>query len=176
MLARPGTAAKACATSGYSYRGHASSGPVNAVSATITAVAPPVVASGHAAAWVGVGERRAHRWLQAGLAAFRGTTLRLYYELSLPGTPRRYVELDRTIRPGEPHHVAVAQSAPGFWRVEIDGVAATRPIYLPNTSGWRGVATAESWSAGGRACNSYGYRFEGVAGAGPSPAFTAQTR
>ena len=146
---------------------------MSGVAATISAFAPPRVASGHAAAWVGVGRPRAHEWLQAGLAAFRGTTVRLYVELALPGS-HRYVELDRTIAIGERHRFAVVATAQDWWRVEVDGRPVTAPVYLPGSSRWRGVATAESWTAGAEPCNRYGYRFDDVKGAGSVSRFLAR--
>ena len=170
-FARPSAAPAACARTGYSYSGYASRRPVGVVAATISAIAPPRVASGHAAAWVGVGDRRSHRWLQAGLASFRGTSLRLYYELALPGVPRRYVELDRAVVVGQRFRVAVVETSPGLWHVEVDGRAVTTPVALPGT--WRGIATAESWSAAAQPCNRYGYRFGDVVGAGAPTQFAA---
>ena len=168
---RPSGGATECAASGYSYEGHASAGSVGRVAATIAAVATPRVASGHVAAWVGVGDTRSHHWLQAGVAAFRGTTLRLYYELALPGMKRRYVELDRDVALRDPHRIAVTETAPGWWRVEVDGSAVTAPIFVGES--WRGVATAESWTAAHAPCNRYGFRFDRVSGAGAS-AFAAR--
>jgi hypothetical protein len=170
-FAHPSAGPATCARSGYDYSGYASRGPVTAVAATISATVPPHVASGHTAAWVGVGDRGAHRWLQAGLASFRGTSMRLYYELALPGVPRRYVELDRAVVVGERYRVAVVERAPGLWQVEVDGRAAMTPVALPGT--WRGIATAESWTRGAQPCNRYGYRFRDVVGAGAPPQFVA---
>ena len=74
----PGAAgsAAACAAAGYTYAGYASGAPVQAVSAVVAARSGPLVASGHVAAWVGVGglhagPNRSNEWLQVGLAAYR---------------------------------------------------------------------------------------------------------
>jgi hypothetical protein len=51
-----------------------------------------------------------------------------------------------------------------WWRVWVDGHAASKPYHLPGSHGaWRGIATAESWGGGVRACNLYSYRFNRVA-------------
>ena len=118
----------ACAAAGYSYAGYASAERVHGVAATLTALEEPEVASGHAAAWVGVGGRDAgpngeSEWLQVGLAAFPGSGTQLYYEVVAPGVPRRYVPLRARVRPGERHRVAVVGLAarPHSWRAGADG-------------------------------------------------------
>ena len=52
---------------------------------------------------------------------------------------------------------------PGWWRVWVDGQAATEPVRLRDSSGrWAPIATAESWNGGEAACNAFGFRFERV--------------
>jgi hypothetical protein len=68
---------------------------VNGVAATISAPALPVVSTGHAAAWVGVGgihegPGNANEWLQAGIAAFPPVGLRVYVEEVSRGEARRF--------------------------------------------------------------------------------------
>src|SRR4051812_9020353 len=85
-LAAPtgGAAVGACGASGYSYAGVAGWTAVRGVAATLTAEAWPDVASGHVAAWVGVGgsgygPRGTDEWIQAGLAGFPDGRNELYY-------------------------------------------------------------------------------------------------
>jgi hypothetical protein len=158
--------ARACAN-GYGYAGVASRYGVGGVAATITAVEAPGVASGHAAAWVGVGGAHAGRggssaWLQAGLAAFPRAGLRLYVEAVSPGHRRRFVDLG-PVAVGQHYRVSVVEVARNVWRAVVDGRAVSRPAYVPAPRGsWRGVATAETWASAGAACNTYAYRFDSV--------------
>ena len=154
----------ACA--GYAYGGYASRGGVHGIAATVTAVTNPVVASGHAAAWVGVGDKR--RWLQVGVAAFPRVGLRLYLESRTPGRARSFVDLGPAAS-GSRYRIAVRETAPDVWAATIEGRAAGREVSLPAPHGaWRGIATAETWSSGDASCSSYGYRFDGVAVLGSS--------
>jgi hypothetical protein len=153
---------------GYTYGGLASRGGVRGVSASIVAQRLPTVTSGHAAAWVGVGgihEARggASAWLQAGVAAFPHTGLRLYVEEVSFGKQRHFVDLGPAAV-GRSYRVAVVETGRDLWQANVDGRTVGEPAYLPTGGGsWRGVATAESWAAGRAACNSYGYRFDRVA-------------
>lgn len=140
--------------------------------ARVTAIGAPVVrGAGHVAGWVGVGGPRqgphgTDEWIQIGFSGFAGSYLSsLYYEVSRPGSAPRYVEIERGLEPGASRRVAVLEMAerPNWWRVWVDGRAASRPILLPSSHGlWRAVATAESWSAGRSACNGFGYRFDRI--------------
>ena len=52
---------------------------------------------------------------------------------------------------------------PGWWRVWIDGAAVGSPVHLAGSSGgWSPIATAESFSVGAAACNSFAFRFDRV--------------
>ena len=119
------------------------------------------------AAWVGVGGRGAgpsgrNAWLQAGLAAYPRTGSRLYYELMLPGG-RRYVELERGVRPGRRFTLSVLEVAPGTWQVAVDGQAVSPAFALPlSSSGLPAIVTAESWATAGQACNRYAFGFAGA--------------
>lgn len=156
-----------CAAQGYTYAGLAQNESAHGVSATLTAVSAPRVAGGHVAAWVGVGGRGAgpagtNTWLQAGLAAYPRTGSRLYYELMLPGG-RRYVELERGVRPGTRFTVSVLEVAPGTWQVAVDGQAASPAFALPlSSSGLPAIVTAESWATASQACNQYAFGFAGA--------------
>jgi len=156
-----------CAAHGYTYTGLAQNDAVHGVTATVTAVSAPRVAGGHVAAWVGVGGRGlapggASAWLQAGLATYRAGGSRLYYELMLP-QGRRYVELERNVRPGTRFTVSVLEVAPGTWHVVVDGRGVSPAFALPvSSSGLPAIVTAESWATSTQACNEYAFGFAGA--------------
>jgi hypothetical protein len=163
----PSTAgeSQSCAQNGYSYAGVVGSAPASGVSALLTAATQPEVRTGHVAAWVGIGGRRAGPdgsdvWLQAGLVSYPRSGSRLYYELMLPNG-RRYVELARDVPAGRRVHLAVSESArAGAWQVLVDGRSVTDAIDLPGShASWPAIATAESWARGRQACNSYAFGF-----------------
>jgi hypothetical protein len=166
VLASPAKRSAPCAH-GYSYGGYASRAGVTGIAASVAARDVPTVTSGHAAAWVGVGGIHqgpggSNEWLQTGLAAFPGRGLHLYVEEVSPGQARQFVDLGRA-SVGRRYRVAVEQTAPDIWEATVDGRSVGRPAYLPTGGGaWRGVATAESWSAGRAACNAFSYRFDDV--------------
>src|SRR5262245_60319708 len=90
--------AKGCGPRGYAYAGLQSPGSAYGVSATLAAVARPLVERGHVAAWVGVGAPGqgpggADEWLQIGLNMIAGNAAKLYYEVASPATGLRYFEL-----------------------------------------------------------------------------------
>jgi hypothetical protein len=167
-IAASAPAALACAR-GYSYAGVYAPRQAPGVAATLSMLAEPSVASGHVAAWVGVGgeglgPRGTDEWLQVGIASFAGSAEgHLYYEVTQPGRPPQYQELAGGIGPGERVRVALLELPflPDMWIVaSSEGLAG--PFYLPRSHGaWAPIATSESWSAGGR-CNRYAYRFQGV--------------
>ena len=152
---------------GYRYAGYAGRDGSDDVSATIAALSRPSVATGHAAAWVGVGGIHAGRgnaseWLQAGLAAFPRLGLRLYVEEVSRGQARRFVDLGPAVV-GRRYRIRVRKTGLDVWRAFVDGRAVGRPAYLPTDAGsWRPVVTAESWAAGSAVCNLYAYRFDDV--------------
>ena len=159
-----------CGRAGYSYAGFASAERAHGVRAQLEAVTEPSVASGHVAAWVGVGGPGAaangdDAWVQVGISAVAGLDdSGLYYEVTRPGQAPRYTYLG-DVRPGETHDVAVLEVAgrPGAWRVWVDGEPRTRPIELAGSSGrWRPIATAETWDAGRRVCNRFDFSFSRV--------------
>ncbi len=163
--------ALACGSAAYSYAGLSSRSAVYGVGATLTSLASPAVQNGHVAGWVGVGgpglgPRGSSEWIQVGYSSFHGTRLgSLYYEVAQPGRSPRYHEISTTIHEGERHRVAVLEVAhhANWWRVWVDGHAASRPYHLPGSHGtWPGIATAENWGGGVRACNLYSYRFDRV--------------
>jgi hypothetical protein len=164
--ASPRTSLRPC-VHGYSYAGYAGREGSNDVSATIAALSRPSVATGHAAAWVGVGGVHAGRggaseWLQTGLAAFPRLGLRLYVEEVSRGQARRFVDLGPAVV-GRRYRFRVRETGADVWRTFVDGRAVGRPAYLPTDAGsWRPVVTTESWAATRAACNRYAYRFDAV--------------
>jgi hypothetical protein len=160
----------ACGAAGYSYAGVASRASVSGVGATLTSLASPAVQNGHVAGWVGVGgaglgPHGTSEWIQVGYSGFPGISVgSLYYEIALPGRAPQYHEVLSNVSAGATHRVAVLEIARhrGWWRVWVDGRRASRPYHLPGSDGWRGVATAENWGGGVRACNAFAYRFHRV--------------
>lgn len=158
--------------SGYSYNGVQSDATSFGLSGTITLLEPFVVASGHAAAWIGVGglsmgPQGSDEWLQAGIARDAGGPDVLYYEFKRPDDEAATFVRLQTVRPGRAHSIVIYERArhPGTWRVAIDGVKVGDPIDLPGSHGrFEGVATAESWDGGeAGACNQYAVGFSGLA-------------
>ena len=87
----------------------------------------------------------------------------MYVEEVSPGRARSFVDLGRAV-PGRSYRVTVAETQPDVWQATVDGRPVGEPAYLPTGGGsWRGVATAESWTAGRAACNEFSYRFDDVA-------------
>jgi hypothetical protein len=154
-----------CGSQTYSYAGLQSAHRGHGVRATLTALAAPRVQRGHVAAWVGVASST--QWLQVGLSGFEGSaSSSLYYELARPGRAPEYFEVEANIAPAERRRVAVLEmrSRRGWWRVWVNGRAVSAPVRLATNHGrWRGIATAESWNAGTRACNGFRYAFDGLA-------------
>ena len=158
---------------GYAYTGLQSDRQGFGVTATLTALADPLVERGHVAAWVGVGApgegpHGTNEWLQIGLNRIAGRDARLYYEIVQPwGT--RYVELGRNISAGRRIQVSVLEMARrrNVWRVWVDARPASKPIYLPASHHTlTPMAMAENWDGGKPTCNRYKYRFRRVALAG----------
>jgi hypothetical protein len=159
---------------GYAYAGLQSKARAHGVQARITLLEAPVVASGHAAAWIGVGGPDAgpngeDEWLQVGIAALPGMEPLLYAEVTRAGAEAEFLSLDEAAHVGETQTLAVLEMSkrPGWWRVWVGGRPATAPIRLPGSSGrWQPIATAESWNGGQQVCNRFAFRFERVGVAG----------
>jgi hypothetical protein len=173
--ARPGAT---CGSSGYAYAGVTASGRAYGISARLVAVTPPQVASGHVAAWVGVGgvgmgPRGTNEWLQVGFSGFPGSSsLSLYYELARPNAAPHYYELESGLAPGTARKVAVLElrGRPNWWRVVVDGKAVSSPIELAGSHGaWSPTATTESWGGGTFVCNRFWFRFASLSVASASP-------
>jgi hypothetical protein len=155
---------------GYSYAGHQAVYRGHGVRATITAMRALTVEAGHVAGWVGVGgpgqgANGGDEWIQAGIAALRGMDPVIYTEITREGVAPEFVLLEEGVAIGRSHKIAVLEMAgrPNWWRVWVDGQAATKPVALRGSSGrWAPIATAESWNADRPACNSFGFRFERV--------------
>ena len=164
----------ACGAQEYAYAGLQSDGTAHGIAATITALATPTVDDGHVAGWIGVGGVDAGPggtadWLQVGYASFSpDPTIKMYYELTVPGKDTRYVELDSRVVPGKKHTFAVLEMANrnAWWRVWVDGKPASPPIFLPGShaprGAWNPQAVAENWNGGTGTCNAYAYRFANV--------------
>ncbi|GIU95302.1 MAG: hypothetical protein KatS3mg012_1759 [Gaiellaceae bacterium] len=157
--------------SGYSYAGHQATYKGHGVRATITAQTAPRVKAGHVAGWVGVGgpgqgPNGEDVWLQAGIASVNGVAPFSYVEITRPGRDPEFMLVEEGLAPGRPHRFAVLEMGrrPGWWRVWVDGQAVTEPVHLPGSSGrWAPIATAESYAESPSLCNSFSFRFEGVA-------------
>jgi hypothetical protein len=154
--------------SDFAYAGVTGTKGVHGASARIAPLRPPHVAGGHVAGWVGIGgeglgPNGATEWIQAGLTAFADGRVELYYEVTLPGSDPRYV----TLGDGRTSHaVAVIEvrQRPNWWRVWVDGRAASPAYDLPGSHGtFVPTITAESWDGGAGACNSFAYRFTRLA-------------
>jgi hypothetical protein len=151
--------------SGYSYVGVQSSAAGYGVSASLTLASVPVVAHGHVAAWVGIGD--ASEWVQAGVAHDEGGGDVLYFEYKRPSDSRAVYVALQPVAAGETHTVAVYErpAQRDAWRVLIDGVRVSDPIVLPGSHGlFRPVATTESWDGGvSGTCNAYRFGFANLA-------------
>lgn len=131
---------------------------------------PPRVRRGHVAAWIGVGgyglgPKETDEWLQAGISVRPGQAPALYYEVALPNREPRFVMLHGHFPIGRTVRVAVLESSrrANWWEVWVNGTIVARQIHLPQGHGaWRPVATAESWSDIGSACNAFAFRFDNV--------------
>lgn len=166
--------ASANGSRGYAYAGHQATTVAHGVRATITPTVTANVAAGHVAGWIGVGGPGQGAggetlWLQVGIASIPDTPTMVYAEMTRDGKDPVFVPLLQGVAVGESHKVAVLEMSgkANWWRVWLDGKAATEPILLANsTSRWRPIATAESWNGNRPVCNSFGFRFDGVAVAG----------
>jgi len=160
-------ASRGCGPRGYAYAGVQSRTNGAGISATLAAIAQPLVEHGHVAAWVGVGSTNegpggTAEWIQVGLNSEPSTAAKLYYEVTRGGGSPEYVELDSTVPAGARHRFAVLEVSgqPNVWRVWVDGRAASPAIYLPASHGrLTPMAMSESWDGGAPACNRYAYRF-----------------
>jgi hypothetical protein len=163
-------AASACGNAPYAYAGISGTTAVSGIGANVSTLAVPRVTAGHVAAFVGVGgpaagEGGSREWIQIGVSGFAGGASSVYYEVARPGAAPTYTELKANVRPGEAHRIAVAEvrGRPSWWRVWLDGKAASAPVHLPGSHArWAPMATAESWNPGASGCNEYAYRFDGV--------------
>lgn len=159
----------------YSYAGWQARDTSAGVAAVLTTLEEPSVRNGHVAAWVGVGgvgagPDGADEWLQVGVSAFSAPgSSSIYYEVTQPHRPPRYVQVASSVPVGEPHRVAILEMAhrPSWWRVWVDGQPVSQPIELVQShAAWSPQAVAESWNAGTGGCNSYSFRFDRLLRAG----------
>ena len=170
--ARAGTTTSTCGEGTYAYAGLGGRDTASGVSATIVPTAVPTVRAGHVDGWVGVGgpgmgPRGADEWIQVGLTSVPNESeSSVYYEVVRPGHADVTRELRRAVRVGEAHSFAVRELAarPGWWRVWLDGKAASAPIFLPASHArWTAQAVGESWAGETSGlCNAYAYGFSNV--------------
>lgn len=164
--------ATACNEGSYVYAGLAGQTRVAGVGAQITPAEGSFdVLAGHVAGWVGVGGpgegvHGQDEWLQVGFSSIAGASGHdLYYEVAKPGSAPRYRRLRAGLEPGASARVAVLEMRhrQNWWRVWVNGEAATQPIYLPASDRrWQPIVTAESWDGGASVCNDFGYRFAAI--------------
>ena len=155
-------AAETCGHSGCSYAGYQSAVRARGIAATLSAASVPSVASGHAAAWVGVSLPHAGQarpaWLQVGLASFAAGRIRLYVEVAQPTTGSRYREIVANVPPGSAHRVAVVElprRRTGGTRSWTD-TPSRRPSCSRRSqrTALYPIATAETWTAARRPATS----------------------
>jgi hypothetical protein len=155
---------------GYAYAGNQATKVSHGIRATITPTAQANVVAGHVAGWIGVGgpgqgSNGQTLWLQVGVTSIPDTPTMVYAEITRAGEEPVFVPLVQGVQVGESHRVAVLEMAhrPNWWRVWLDGKAATDPVLLENsTNRWKPIATAESWNGGQGVCNKFAFRFDGV--------------
>jgi hypothetical protein len=162
----------ACGNGGYSYAGLGAPDRGFGISATLTSVADFDVRDGHVAAYLdvggpGQGPGGTNEWLQIGLSRFPGVTgSDVYYEVALPHRFPVYHQLATGLPAGTAVKLAVREiyKRPNWWRVWLNGSAASRPIRLPESDGrWGPIASAEGWNGGsGGACSPFLYRFNRI--------------
>jgi hypothetical protein len=160
-----------CGAGGFAYAGLRSDRRVHGVAATLVPVAPPSVAGGHVAGWIGVsggGPDGTGGWLQVGLATLSGevgSTSELYYEVAAPGARPYSVQIDPEVAPGRAHRVAVLEMSgrTAWWRVWVDKRPVSPPVHLAGSGGgWYPQAVGENADGGIGACNRYAYSFTGI--------------
>jgi hypothetical protein len=166
-----------CSTSGYSYGGVQTAAPARGLAATLSPVQQLEVASGHVAAWVGVGGAGqgaggVDEWLQIGISAFPGGGSEIYYEVTLPGKATKYTKVV-SLASTAARRVAVSETAPNVWQASLDGRAVSPAFTLPGSDGrWRPMVTTESYDGGTTACNAYSFRIGDIAVSGGTPKLT----
>jgi len=161
--------ARRCGQPGFSYAGVADLQPSFGVRATLTPLVRPHVTDGDVAAWAGFGgpgegPRGVDQWIQIGISTFTANESRLYFEINRPGRGIHYTPL-RRVAVGMRIRISVLAIAgrPGWWRLWVNGIAVSPPVYLAETTaGWRAMVTTEMWDGGTGACNPFAYRFDEV--------------
>ena len=169
---RAATGAATCDQGAYAYAGIGGREPVRGVSARIAPASAPTVRDGHVDGWVGVGgpgqgPNGTDEWIQIGLTSMASQPkTSIYYEVVRPGHADVTHWLSHSVRLGDRHTFAVREvtGRPNWWRVWLDGSAASAPVFLASSHDqWTAQAIGESWTgetAG--ACNTYSYAFANV--------------
>lgn len=158
-----------CGLPGYSYAGLGGMSVASGIGARIRLNDLPRVQAGHVAAWVGLGgygagRNGANAWIQAGVITKAGSAPTLYYEVTRPGYKPELIPL-APARMNHSYRIVVRElKRAGWWRVFVDGKAASPPISLPGSHmRWEATATAESWDGGGQAvCNRFDVAFRSL--------------
>jgi hypothetical protein len=159
--------AKAECKPNYDYAGVQEATATSGIRAMVTTVSPPVIRAGHVGAWIGVGGPRlgpsgSDEWFQVGYASFDSGQTEIYYELTEPGRPTIYHTVKDAIVVGESHLLSVLEvrGRPGSWRAWVDATPVSPVVALAQShSRFAPLAVGETWNAGTRQCNRYGYRF-----------------
>jgi hypothetical protein len=166
--ARDDTSVTTCGSKPYSYAGVQAATTARGISATLVAVIPPAVVSGHVGAWIGLGGTRTGpggtpEWIQVGLAAFASGQTESYYEITQVGAEPRFVRLNANVVAQQHFALVEMMHRPSWWRVWVNSKAVSSPIHLPGSDDtWYPQAVAESWNGTTEACNSYSFRFSSV--------------
>jgi hypothetical protein len=164
-----------CGVLPYSYAGWQAKERSAGAAAIVTSLEEPSVTNGHVAAWIGVGgvgegPGGTDEWLQVGVSAFSEPgSSSIYYEVAVPRSAPRYVEVASSVPVGVAHRMAVLEMAhrTSWWRVWVDGKPVSPPIKLPGShAAWTPQAVAESWNGGSPSCNRYAFRFSRLLQAG----------
>jgi len=163
-----------CPAGSFNYAGIQASISSHGISAVIKYLRNPIVPSGHAAGWVGVGSATVH--IQIGYASFppqqgQPPDNQIYYEIQIYGLQPKYYQVTAPrIQVGDTHTFAVLEVAgkPGVWRAWMDNKPVSKPAFLKTLhNGVYGQAVVENWS-NSAGCNVMSYGFSKLAIA-PNP-------
>jgi hypothetical protein len=153
----------------YDYAGEQQGSAASGIRVDLTNIGTPgVAAGGHVAGWVGVGgpgqgPNGTDEWVQVGYAGFTGGNTQLYYEVTQPGLPPKYHQVDASVSPNAKNVVTVSEVTNDAWQVAVNGRAVSPAIALPDSHGrFPPQAIGETWNGGTTVCNAYAYGFGDV--------------